>query len=57
LAKKNIEYINGKIPMPILSITRAPTEEERRAIREWRKKGNRVAGWLLAIVESHISKT
>jgi hypothetical protein len=36
--RKKIEYINEKIPMPILSITRAPTEEERRAIREWRKK-------------------
>jgi hypothetical protein len=42
--------------MLVPNVIGAPTEEEKRAIREWRKNDNRVAGWLLAIMEPHISK-
>jgi gag-polypeptide of LTR copia-type len=56
IGREKLEYVNGEIPMPVPNVAGAPTKEEKRAIREWRKNDNRVAGWLLATVEPHISK-
>jgi gag-polypeptide of LTR copia-type len=43
-------------PCQVPTIRGEPTEDEKRAIREWGKSDNRVAAWLLATMEPHISK-
>jgi hypothetical protein len=42
--RDKIEYVNYDIPVPVPQETSAPTEEEKKAIREWKKNDNRVAG-------------
>jgi hypothetical protein len=42
--------------MPVPKNYEAPTKDEKKAIREWRKGDNRVVGWLLATIEPHIAK-
>jgi hypothetical protein len=42
--------------MPVPIVMGEPLEDENKAIREWRKSDNRVAAWLLATMEHHISK-
>jgi gag-polypeptide of LTR copia-type len=48
--------VNGDITMPVPAATGAPTAEEKVTIREWRKRDNQVADWLLATMEPHIVK-
>jgi gag-polypeptide of LTR copia-type len=56
IGREKLEYVNGEITVPVPRITGGPTDEEKKAIREWRKNDNRVAGWLLATMEPHIAK-
>jgi gag-polypeptide of LTR copia-type len=56
IGRDKLEYVNGEFTMPVPTIMGEPTEDEKKAIREWRKSDNRVAAWLLATMEPHISK-
>jgi gag-polypeptide of LTR copia-type len=56
IGREKLEYVNGEITMPVPKTTGDPTNDEKKAIREWKKNENRVAGWLLATMEPHIAK-
>jgi gag-polypeptide of LTR copia-type len=56
IGRDKFEYVNGEFTMPVPTIMGEPTEDEKKAIKEWRKSDNRVAAWLLATMEPHISK-
>jgi hypothetical protein len=56
IGRDKLEYINGEFTMLVPTIMGELTEDAKRAIKEWRKSDNRVAAWLLATMEPHISK-
>jgi hypothetical protein len=56
IGRDKVEYVNGEISMPTPVAAGAPTEDEKKAIREWQKNDNQVVGWLIAIMEPHIVK-
>jgi gag-polypeptide of LTR copia-type len=56
IGKDKLEYVNGDLTMPVPKNYEAPTKDEKKAIREWRKGDNKVAGWLLTTMEPHIAK-
>jgi gag-polypeptide of LTR copia-type len=49
-------YINDEIIKPIPRSAGALTEEENKALKDWKKNDNKVAGWLLATMDPHIIK-
>jgi gag-polypeptide of LTR copia-type len=56
VGRDRFEFVNGDITMPVPAVVGAPTVEEKVAIREWRKRDNQVAGWLLATMEPYVAK-
>jgi hypothetical protein len=41
IGRDKLEHVNGENLIPIPKISSEPTEEKKRAIREWRKNDNR----------------
>jgi hypothetical protein len=56
IGRDNLEFANGETIIRVPVTPGEPVEDEKRVIREWRKNDNKVAGWLLATMEPHITK-
>jgi hypothetical protein len=56
ISRDKLEFVNGEAIISVPVTPEKPTEDEKKAIREWCKNDNRVARWLLATMEPHIVK-
>jgi gag-polypeptide of LTR copia-type len=56
VGRDKLEYVNGEITKPVPRSVGALTEEENKALKDWKKNDNKVAGWLLATMEPYIAK-
>jgi gag-polypeptide of LTR copia-type len=55
IGRDKLEYVNGENLISVPKVSGDPTEEEKRAIKEWRKNDNRTYSWLIATMESHVA--
>jgi hypothetical protein len=57
IGRDKIELVNDERPTPISKKkTGELTEEEKKALREWRRDDNKVRSWLIAIMKPIISE-
>jgi gag-polypeptide of LTR copia-type len=56
IGRDKLEFVNEETTISVPVTSEEPTEDEKRAIREWCKNDNRVVRWLLATMEPHITK-
>jgi macrodomain Ter protein organizer (MatP/YcbG family) len=56
VGRDKLEYVNGEITKPVPKSAWALTEEENKALKDWKKNDNKVSDWLLATMEPHIAK-
>jgi gag-polypeptide of LTR copia-type len=53
--RDKLEYVTREMPPPVPATAGAPTAEETKKLREWRKGDHLVANWLLNTMEPHIA--
>jgi hypothetical protein len=54
--KDKVKYITSKMPISVPALAGAPTAEEQKKLRAWRKDDHLVAKWLLNAMELQIAK-
>jgi gag-polypeptide of LTR copia-type len=53
--RDKVEYITGEMPISVPALAGAPTAEEQKKLRAWRKDDHLVANWLLNVMEPQIA--
>jgi gag-polypeptide of LTR copia-type len=51
IGRDKLELVNGERSAPFPKKSGEPTEEEKKALREWRRDDNKVCSWLIATME------
>jgi hypothetical protein len=55
IGRDKLEHVNGENPIPVPKVSGDPTEEEKSAIKEWRKNDNHTYSWLIPTMEPHVA--
>jgi hypothetical protein len=56
IGRDKLELVNDERPIPISKKPNEPREDEKKALREWRRDDKKVCNWLIETIEPNISE-